>query len=479
MIREPVITAAGSAPRQRLEPDAIGVMQDTVIGMASSAPAATSGLTLAALAAATAYGAGATLILTAIPILVIANAYRRLNQWNASCSASFEWVGRAINPYLGYMTGWLMLAYYVIGGVALIVPLGPSVLQAFGTSTSSPWPNLAITSAVIVVMLVIAVVGIRPTARTQIGMAVVEYAILVGLAVAGFIFVAGHHPGTVHLSWAWLRPTGIGGRGSLTGAFLISAFVIAGWDGTMYVNEEVRHRRTNPGRAAMWAAGLLALLYTLVQVGLQGVVSPAKLRAHSASVLVYTTQAFAGSGWGKVMAAAVALSVIATTGVGIALTARIMFGMASWQALPAFLGHVSRRFATPVAASVLTAVLLLGLIWVYILGTSLANVFGDLLSVSSWLTIAFYILTALAMTVFYRRHILIHPRNILTVGVLPLASAAFLGWVLVRSFLLATSAQKWSMVAVIAVGVLLMLLARFAWRSPFFRIVRETDPGRR
>ena len=479
MTKDPVITAAGpAAPRHRLEPDAIGVTQDTVIGMASSAPAATSGLTLAALAAATAYGAGATLILTAIPILVIANAYRRLNQWNANCSASFEWVGRAINPYLGYMTGWLMLAYYVIGGVALIVPLGPSVLQAFGTSTSSPWPNLAITSVVIVVMLVIAVVGIRPTARTQIGMAVVEYTILVGLAIAGFVFVAGHHPGTVHLSWAWLHPTGIGGRGSIADAFLISAFVIAGWDGTMYVNEEVKHRRTNPGRAAMWAAGLLALLYTLVQVGLQGVVSRAELQAHSASVLVYATQAFAGSGWGKVMAAAVALSVIATTGVGIALTARIMFGMASWQALPAFLANVSRRFATPVAASVLTAVLLLGLFWVYILGTSLANVFGDLLSVSSWLTITFYILTALAMTVFYRRHIFTSPRNILTIGLLPFASAAFLGWVLVRSFQLATSAQRWSMVAVIAVGVVLMLLARFVWRSPFFGIVRESDnPG--
>jgi len=77
-------------PAGRLEADAIGVAQDTVIGMASSAPAATAGLTLAALAAASAYGAGATLVLTALPILVIANAYRRLNMWNANASASFE-----------------------------------------------------------------------------------------------------------------------------------------------------------------------------------------------------------------------------------------------------------------------------------------------------------------------------------------------------------------------------------------------------
>jgi amino acid transporter len=476
MTNEPAITVARPAALgHRLQPDAIGITQDTVIGMAASAPAATSGLTLALLAAATAYGAAATLILTAIPIMVIANAYRRLNQWNANCSASFEWVGRVINPYLGYLTGWLMLAYYVIGGVALLVPLGPSVLQAFGASTSNQWPNLAITSAVIIVMLGIAVAGIRLTARTQIGLALVEYTILVGLAIAGFIYVAGHHPGTVHLSWAWLQPTGIGGRGSLADAFLISAFVIAGWDGTMYVNEEVRHRRTNPGRAAMWAAGLLAVLYTVVQVGLQGVVTPAKLQAHSESVLVYTTQAFAGPGWGKVMAGGLALSVIATTGVGIALTARIMLGMASWKALPAFLANVSRRFATPVAASVLTAVLLLGLFWVYILATPLANVFDDLLSISSWLTISFFILTGLAMTVFYRRHIFTNLRNVLTIGLLPLASVGFLGWVLVRSLQFATSAQKWSMVAVIGVGLVLMLLARFVWRSPFFHIARESD----
>jgi amino acid transporter len=106
------------APPAKLEPDAIGVAQDTVIGMASSAPGASVGLTLAALAAATAYGSGPIILLTAIPMLVIANAYRRLNMWNANCGASFEWVGRAINPYLGFLTGWLMIAAYIIAAVA-------------------------------------------------------------------------------------------------------------------------------------------------------------------------------------------------------------------------------------------------------------------------------------------------------------------------------------------------------------------------
>jgi amino acid transporter len=134
----PVPPGAVPAPviEAGLEPDAIGVAEDTVIGMASSAPAGTMAATLAALAAASACGSGPVLILTALPMLIIANSYRRLNLWSANCGASFEWAGRAINPYLGFITRWLMIAGYVIGTVAEVVVLGPSVLAVFGSSSA-------------------------------------------------------------------------------------------------------------------------------------------------------------------------------------------------------------------------------------------------------------------------------------------------------------------------------------------------------
>ena len=177
------VSRSARARYPRLEADAIGVTQDVVIGMASSAPAATIGLSLAALAAATAYGSGPILILTAIPMLIIANAYRRCNMWNANCGASFEWVGRAISPYLGFLTGWLMVVAYIVGTVAEILLLGPSILAVFGSTAANAWAGIAIGTAVCLVMLVIAVIGIRITARTQVGMALVEYLILVGLSV--------------------------------------------------------------------------------------------------------------------------------------------------------------------------------------------------------------------------------------------------------------------------------------------------------
>src|SRR5215469_7903731 len=194
----PMATTASAPPgtASRLEPDAISAAQDTVIGMANAAPTVSIGLTLAVLAASAAYGGGLIILLTAIPMIIIANSYRRLNLWNANCGASFEWVGRAINPYLGFFTGWLMIAATLTGMTSGVVVLGPSILELFNSNPTATWPNIAISTGVILAMLVIAIVGIRLTARTQVGLAVVEYAILVAFAIAGLIAVLGHRHGS-------------------------------------------------------------------------------------------------------------------------------------------------------------------------------------------------------------------------------------------------------------------------------------------
>lgn len=464
-------------PPTRLEPDAIGVAQDTVIGMATSAPAAVVALTLASLAATASYGGGPILLVSAIPMLIIANAYRRLNMWNANCGASFEWVGRAINPYLGFLTGWLMIAGYVVGTLSGVEVLGPQVLAVFGSATANTWANVSIATGIGLVMLLIAVVGIRITARTQVAMAIVEYGILVGVSIWGLVFVLGHHAGTVPVSHGWFSLSGIGGQGSVVGGFLIAVFAYSGWDGTIYVNEEVKHRRVNPGRAAIIAVALLAILYTLAQVGLQGVVSAKSMQDNSATALVYVTQTLGGGGWAKVMALAIALSAIATTGTGIVVGARITYGMASYRTLPEFLSTVSRRFTTPAAASVAFGLVVIGLAWIYLLATSVQNAFDYVVNLTGLLFAIFYILTALASLVYYRRRVVSNAWDLVVLGILPLGSAGFLCWMVEKSLVAAPMPQRWSLAGIVGAGLIMMLVARFVLKSPFFQVQRESDQG--
>jgi amino acid transporter len=244
-----------------------------------------------------------------------------------------------------------------------------------------------------------------------------------------------------------------------------------------YVNEEVRHRRVNPGRAAIIAVAILTVIYALAAMGLQGTVPAARLQAHSTSALVYAAGALGGPGWAKVMALCLALSVIAATGTNIVLTSRIIYGMASYRTLPGFLARISRRFATPVAASILTGVLLIALTWVYLLASSVQGAFDAVIDVSGLLFAAFYVLTALATIVYYRRRVLSTLRDAVILGVLPLAAAGFLAWVIARSVATAPASQQWSLAAILATGLALLLAARYGLRSPFFRIPRESDPA--
>ncbi len=479
LMTDQTAVAGVGAPAARLEPDAIGVAQDTVIGMATAAPGVSVGLTLAGLAAVTAYGSGPVILATAIPMLIIANAYRRLNLWNANCGASFEWVGRAINPYLGFMTGWLMVTGTLIGTVSGVIVLAPSVLAIFGSNSTSTLANVLIATVLVLVMATIAIVGIKLTARTQVAIAAVEYVILIGFAIWGLSAVLGHHPGTFPVSKGWFSLSGIGGKGSAAGGFLAAVFMYTGWDGTVYVNEETKHRRVNPGRAAIYAVIFLAIIFTLVTVGLQGVLSPGKLQraGNNGTALIAVAQALGGSGWEKVMALALALSVIASTGTGIVLIARLVYGMASHRTLPEVFSIVSRRFATPVYATIIIGVFLIAATWLFLLTTSVQNAFFDVIDVTGLLYAAFYVLTAFATIVYFRRRVITNLWSAIVLGVLPLGASAFLVWLLVKSLQTAATAEIWSIVFVLVLGLILMVVARTVLKSSFFKIRRESDPG--
>ena len=84
-----------------------------------------------------------------------------------------------VPAYLGFITGWLMIAGYVIGTVAGVVVLGPSVLAVFGSISAYAWASTGTDTALCLIMLAIAVPGIRTTARTRHGLRPVRPAVRV------------------------------------------------------------------------------------------------------------------------------------------------------------------------------------------------------------------------------------------------------------------------------------------------------------
>jgi amino acid transporter len=312
-----------------------------------------------------------------------------------------------------------------------------------------------------------------------VSIGIIEYALLITIAGIGLWWVLTRHPGSFPVTRGWFSLNGVGGHGSLPAGFLLAVFMYSGWDGTLYVNEEVKHRRENPGKAAMTAVLIAAGLFILAQIGLQGVVSPAKLQANGASALVYVATVVGGPALGQSAAIALALSVIAATGAGILLTARIVYGMASQRVLPPFLGNVSTRFRTPVAATMASGVILVVLTWLYLFGTSIQAAFTYVIDITGLPYASFYILTALAAVVYYRHRVMSDWTEFATLGLLPLGAAGFLGWVIYQTCRASNAAQNLTLLGVAWAGLVLMIAARVLLRPAFFGISRQSDPGPR
>ena len=75
-----------------------------------------------------------------------------------------------------------------------------------------------------------------------------------------------------------------------------------------------------------------------------------------------------------------------------------------------------------------------------------------MIDVTGLLFAIFYILTALATIVYYRRRVFSGAWDFVILGVLPLGAAGFLGWMFVKSVQAAAAAQIWSLVGIVGAG---------------------------
>ena len=115
-----------------------------------------------------------------------------------------------------------------------------------------------------------------------------------------------------------------------------------------------------------------------------------------------------------------ALSVIAAIGVGIMLSARIAYGIASHRALPDQPGQHLTAVLDAGRRHRRRQRILLVMAWVYLLTTSVQNTFSYVLNNTGILYATFYCITALSAIVYYRRRVLSNWADAITIGVLPL-----------------------------------------------------------
>lgn len=489
------MTATSTGPRATatLRPDAVGFLDSLVIGLAATSPAYSLAAVLGPIVALVGVHAPGVLLASFLPMLLIAGAFAALNRADPDCGTTFSWVTRALGPWTGWIGGWAiaMTGVLVLGSLAEVGVRFTLLAVGLDGWTGSTPVVMGLSVLLVLLMAAICVRGTELSARLQNGLIVAQTAALVVFAVVALVRgVRGTSPfGGLSPDWSWLDPFGSGGA-ALTGGLLLGVFAYWGWESAVNLTEETRDPLRAPGRAGVWSTVVLLVTYLGVATAVVSFAGTTWLAANAdeeeAVFALLSTRALGG--WDWVVLLAVATSAIASTQTTIIPASRTGLSMARRAALPRRFAAISPEHRTPDVSTWWVAGI--GVVWYLGVGLISENALFDSITGLSLLIALYYALTGLACAVYFRRRLLSSVRNLLLLGVGPLAGAAMLAWLLVLSVRDLADAensytgQAWLGVGpplVIGVGVMLAgVLVMLWWRArdaTFWRERRSAYEG--
>jgi amino acid transporter len=484
----PSVDAAGVQPADEgrehaalLRGGALSLFGNVVIALGCVAPTVSVALTLASIVAVSSYASPIVVLVTALPMLGIAVAYRRMNRWHVNCGTTYAWGALAISPYFGWMVGWVIILAYVLGTTVIALPIGSYAVSIFSNSAPSLVASAAIGTIVIGIVTAIAYVGIRASSRTQAALIMIEYTAVGFLAILGLIGIFGGDSHSEHFHWNWFSWHSLGGISGFVNASLVAVFMYSGWDAAVSLNEETEDSQRSPGQAVVRTVLLTALVLAFLTFALQGGVRYNALQANGANALSYIGRVLGDTALAKLMILAVLLSAVGSVLATIIVTGRAAFAMGYDKVLPPLFGRTHPRHKTPVSAMLIGSVFAVIWLWLYAIGSTTRNAFSALVSTDGLLFALLYIATGLTVAVYFRRLAVRGIRGLLELAILPLASAAWLSYVIWRSI---PGLGGWGgrnllyLYILFGIGAALMLYARWRKESDYFERPSEAFDAR-
>ena len=295
------------------------------------------------------FGPGMTLILLVLTPLLwslpVALAMSELAGALPDEGGYVAWTRRAFGPFWAFQVGWWSWIDSFVD-VAVYPALFVEYVK-FWYPTVTPLERWLLVLGFIVVLTGLNVIGVRPTGRVAVVLAIVGL-----LPIAAFVVVG---LGAARASpWVPLAPAGQELE-TLGLGLAVVMWNYSGWDMPSTVLGETRAPERTFRRAALLALPVLTASYVL-PVGVALASGAVEWSAWTTGVLPAVARAVGGDWLGHAVAAG---AVVSTAGLFMSLlltNSRLPYVLALDRAMPAALGAVHPRFGTPWVAVVVSSV---------------------------------------------------------------------------------------------------------------------------
>jgi len=346
----------------------------------------------------------------------------------------------AFGPTVGFEIGWLMWLARLTAFAAncnLLV----NYLTYFWTGATSTFWKPTIIISVVIALTVINILGVRQAAIVSNGFTIGKLVPMIIFVAAGLFFI---NPAAYVLG---PRPS----TGAFSQSVLLLIYAFTGFEMAAVPVGEVRDPQRHLPRALAIALLVVATLYILIQVVCVGTLPEL---AQSTKPLADAGTRFLGIAGGSLISAGAIISIIGNLNVLVLAGSRIPFAMAEQKELPAFIGKLHSRFATPYTSILVTSAIMLLM--------TLKSSFVAALTISAIARLVTYAATCLALPLLRQRQntpkaLFRLPGGVVIAGL----SLVLIVWLLANS----TKQEAITAAIVAAVGLLIYFAHRFYWRS--------------
>lgn len=449
-----------------LQADVLGASDAVVMAVAGSAPAYSIAASTAALIAAVGVASAASLLWCAIPMLGIAWAFSYLGRADVNAGAAYAWVGRALHPLLGFVSGWALIVSATIFMVAGSLPAGSLTLTLFSPDLANNTALVTVVGAAwFLVMVGLVVAGVRTTATAQWIMSGIEVAILI--VFAALALAKGGTPAGIPFSWSWLGFSHFHGTGGFVAGALIASFFYWGWDVTANLNEETTHSKRLSALGGLIGIVIVFALFEAFTIAINITLSGPTIASHAGNVLAVLGDTVLPGVGGKILIIGVMLSTIATLETTLIQVSRSLFAMGRDHTLPRAFGKVHATRRTPWFATLVVTVVSLVLFVLSNLLGSISQVLTDAISAIGLQIAIYYALAGLAVVVAYRHSLFASVGNFVFIGLWPLLGAGFMAWIFVEA--IPSLGATVDAIGLGAVALGLIPLVAYFRKSPYYR----------
>jgi len=299
----------------------------------------------------------------------------------------YVYIRECYGPFLGFLFGWTLFFVISSGSIATLAVAFSSYLGEF--ITLSPWSMKGVATLMILVITVVNVLGTRSSANLLNVTTAIKVAAVLAVSVVllwyGKHSVLGDASSSVH-------PTS-----KLVGFGLAMISVLWAYEGWQYVTyaagETVNPQRIFPlafliGTGILISIYLLANLSYVAALGTAGVSESTRVAASALALVV-------SHGAGKLVAAAILISMFSAANALILNSPRVFYAMAKDGLFFVSLSKIHPKFGTPAIA-------------VYVAGgwsalLALSGTYEQLLTYVVFIALIFYALAAATLFIYRKR----------------------------------------------------------------------------